>query len=225
MHKGLLVPRSMISGVLRLSVMLLSVMGGSVVCQDVGRVTSVVPDASRNAAPVVVNDQLRLNDLLRTNGSGRLQAELVDACNISLGSNSEIVLNRTPAPQIYVAAGELHCRTEKGSHVGPYQVATKNAQVVPHRTDFVVIYDVTAKRTTVICNEGSLTVTPLLHTKVIDSNNRTTGRNNSVSVEAGEMVVIGPSEKAQFWRDYRVKAVALGGALGFTSAYLLCHLR
>jgi len=56
-------------------------------------------------------------------------------------------------------------------------------------TDFYVAY--ANGRTTVLCYEGTLSVTPAAGAKVVDSNNSTTGGTKAVSVSAGQMVVIG----------------------------------
>ena len=161
-------------------------------CQTVGEVTAVIPDVSRNAQPVAVKDSLQLNDLLRTDAGGRLRAELVDSCAISLGSTSEIVVAQS---LVRLNDGKLGCRDEHGANAKKYRVVTRSAEVRPKGTDFDVIYDAVKNNTTVICREGVLEVTPLANAVVIDSNNHTTGKKTTVTVIAGEMVFIGPKTK------------------------------
>jgi hypothetical protein len=70
-----------------------------------------------------------------------------------------------------------------------YEVKTPNAVIGVIGTYF---YDGYANgKTTVICYEGTLSVTPSLGAKVVDSNNSSTGSENTVSVAPGEVVVIG----------------------------------
>ncbi len=164
--------------------------------QTAGAVKALVPDASRNAKPVAVNDSLQWNDLLETNAKGRLRVSLTDGSILSLGSNSQLrVVQHDAASQqtaLDLNYGKLRNQVTKITQPGgKYEVKTPNAVIGVIGTDFYVAYDLQSKRTTVICYQGMLSVTPGDDAKIVDSNNASTGAAGAVTVTAGHMVIIG----------------------------------
>jgi len=162
--------------------------------QPAGEVKALIPAASRNAQPVKVKDSLEWNDLLKTDAQGRLRAGLTDGSILSLGSNSELrVVQSDAASQqtsIEVNYGKLRNQVVKITKPdGKYEVKTPNAVIGVIGTDFYVAY--ADNQTTVICYVGTVTVTPGAGAKAIKGDNTTPGSTNSVTLTAGQMVVIG----------------------------------
>jgi ferric-dicitrate binding protein FerR (iron transport regulator) len=159
-----------------------------------GEVKALIPAASRNAQPVKVKDSLEWNDLLKTDARGRLRAGLADGSILSLGSNSELkVVQHDAASQqtsIEVNYGKLRNQVVKITKPGgKYEVKTPNTVIGVIGTDFYVGY--ADQRTTVICYVGTVTVTPAAGAKVLKSDNTSTGSTDSVTIAAGQMVIIG----------------------------------
>jgi ferric-dicitrate binding protein FerR (iron transport regulator) len=159
-----------------------------------GEVKALIPAASRNAQPVKVKDNLEWNDLLKTDARGRLRAGLADGSILSLGSNSELkVVQHDAASQqtsIEVNYGKLRNQVVKITKPdGKYEVKTPNTVIGVIGTDFYVGY--ADQRTTVICYVGTVTVTPAAGAKVLKSDNTSTGSTDSVTITAGQMVIIG----------------------------------
>jgi hypothetical protein len=162
--------------------------------QTAGSVKNLIPDASRNAQPLAVNATLDWNDLLQTNAKGRVRAQLTDGSLLSVGSNSQlrVVQHDATAQQtsLELNYGKLRNQVVKITQPGgKYEVKTPNAVIGVIGTYFYVSY--AGGKTTVICYEGTLSVTPAQGAKVVDSNNSSTGTENSVNVAAGQVVVIG----------------------------------
>jgi ferric-dicitrate binding protein FerR (iron transport regulator) len=162
--------------------------------QTAGSVKAMVPDASRNAKPLAVNETLQWNDLLQTNAKGRVRAGLTDGSILSLGSNSQlrVVQHDATAQQttLDLDYGKLRNQVVKITQPGgKYEVRTPNAVIGVIGTYFYVAYE--NGRTTIICYEGTLAVTPAAGAKVVGSNNSTTDSDQTVNVSAGEVVVIG----------------------------------
>ncbi len=162
--------------------------------QTAGSVKAMIPDASRNTQPLAVNDTLQWNDLLQTNAKGRVRAGLTDGSILSLGSNSQLrVVQHDAAAQqtsLDLNYGKLRNQVVKITQPGgKYEVRTPNAVIGVIGTYFYVGYE--NGRTTVICYEGTLAVTPGPGAKVVDSNNSTTGSENTINVAAGETVIVG----------------------------------
>jgi len=162
--------------------------------QTAGSVKAMIPDATRNAKPLTVNETLQWNDLLQTNAKGRVRAGLTDGSILSLGSNSQlrVVQHDATAQQttLDLDYGKLRNQVVKITQPGgKYEVRTPNAVIGVIGTYFYVAY--VNGRTTIICYEGTLSVTPAAGAKVVGSNNSTTGLDQSVKVSAGEVVVIG----------------------------------
>jgi len=162
--------------------------------QTAGSVKAMIPDATRNAKPLTVNETLQWNDLLQTNAKGRVRAGLTDGSILSLGSNSQlrVVQHDATAQQttLDLDYGKLRNQVVKITQPGgKYEVRTPNAVIGVIGTYFYVAY--VNGRTTIICYEGTLSVTAAAGAKVVGSNNSTTGLDQSVKVSAGEVVVIG----------------------------------
>ncbi|MGH9640938.1 MAG: FecR family protein [Terriglobales bacterium] len=162
--------------------------------QRAGEVKALIPAAARNDQPVNVKDALAWNDLLRTDVKGRLRAGLTDGSILSLGSNSElrVVQHDATSQQTSLEMNYGKMRNQV-VHItqpnGKYEVKTANAVIGVIGTDFFVGYD--NNQTTVICYTGKVTVTPLSGAKIVKSDNENSGTSNSVTLTAGQMVVIG----------------------------------
>lgn len=162
--------------------------------QTAGEVKALIPDAWRNAQPVKVKDSLEWNDLLQTSAQGRLRAGLTDGSILSLGSNSalKVVQHDAVAQQssIEMSYGKLRSQVVKITKPdGKYEVKTANAVIGVIGTDFYVGY--LNNQTTVICYVGKVAVTPAPGAKVLKSDNASAGSTNTVTLTAGQMVVIG----------------------------------
>jgi len=165
--------------------------------QPAGEVKALIPDALRNTKPLAVKDTLQWNDLLKTNAKGRVRAGLTDGSILSVGSNSELkVVQHDASSQqtlIEMNYGRLRNQVVKITQPGgKYEVKTPNAVIGVIGTDFYVGYD--NNRTTVICYTGQVLVTPGANTAVLNSNNATTGTTTSLTLSAGQMVVIGAKD-------------------------------
>ena len=163
--------------------------------QTAGEVKALIPAASRNAQPVKARDGIEWNDLLKTDTQGRLRAGLTDGSILSLGSNSELkVVQHDAASQqtsIEVNYGKLRNQVVKITKpAGKYEVKTPNTVIGVIGTDFYVGYE--NNQTTVICYVGKVAVTPANGAKVLKSDNASSGSTNTVTLTAGQMVVIGP---------------------------------
>jgi len=167
--------------------------------QTAGSVKAIIPDASRNAQPLAVNATLEWNDLLQTSAKGRVRAQLTDGSYLSLGSNSELrVVQHDAAAQqtsLELNYGKLRSQVVKITQPGgKYEVKTPNAVIGVIGTYFYVSY--VNGKTTVICYEGTLSVMPAQGAKVVDSNNSSTGAENTVTVAAGQVIVVGTKPEA-----------------------------
>ena len=167
--------------------------------QTAGEVKALIPAASRNAQSVKVKDSLAWNDLLQTDAQGRLRAGLTDGSILSLGSNSELKVVQHDATSQQTAMelnyGKLRNQVVKITKPdGKYEVKTPNAVIGVIGTDFYVGY--TGNQTTVICYVGKVAVTPAAGAKVLRTEhaapNPSSASPNTVTLTAGQMVVIGP---------------------------------
>ncbi len=168
------------------------------VCQSAsgdhaGQINALVPDATRNAKPAKVKDDLDWNDLLQTQKSGRLRAGLKDGSILSVGSNSELrVVQHDAASQqtsLEMNFGKVRSKVVKITQPnGKFEIKTPNAVIGVVGTDFYVGYD--ADRTTVICYRGKVMVTPSGNAKIMRNSGQSDANSNSIAVSEGQMVVI-----------------------------------
>ena len=162
--------------------------------QKAGEVKALIPAASRNTQPVKVKDSLQWNDLLNTDAQGRLRAGLNDGSILSLGSNSQLRVvesnAQTQQTSIDMNYGKLRNQVVKITRPdGKYEVKTANAVIGVIGTDFYVAYE--NNQTTVICYTGTVAVTPGAGAKILKSDNGGNSSTNTVTLNAGQMVVIG----------------------------------
>lgn len=160
--------------------------------QHAGQINAMIPAVTRNAQKATVQEDLEWNDLLQTQHSGRVRAGLVDGSILSVGSNSELrIVQHDAASQqtsLQMDFGKVRSQVVKITKPGgKFQMTTPNAVIGVIGTDFYVEY--AANRTTVICYEGQVSVTPLGNATVATN----TGQGNAagqILVNAGQMVVI-----------------------------------
>lgn len=158
-----------------------------------GQINALIPAATRNSKPTKVKDDLQWNDLLKTEQSGRLRAGLADGSILSVGSNSELRVVQHDAQSqqtsLEVNFGKVRSKVVKITQPnGKFEMKTPNAVIGVVGTDFFVGYE--ANRTTVICYTGRVMVTPVGDVKIM-KNSGETSSNGSVTVSAGQMVIIG----------------------------------
>lgn len=173
--------------------------------QTAGTVKAMIPDATRNAQPLAVNAALQWNDLLQTNAKGRVRAVLTDGSILSLGSNGQLRVVQhdatTQQTAIDLNYGKLRNQVVKITQPGgKYEVRTPNAVIGVIGTDFYVAY--ANGRTTIICYEGTLTVTPSAGAKVVGSNNSSNDSEQTIQVLAGQVVAIGTKPLSSALQQY-----------------------
>lgn len=159
--------------------------------QRAGQITALIPAATRNAQTAKPNDELHWNDLLKTEHSGRVRVGLTDGSILSLGSDSELrVVQHDSATQqssLEINYGKVRSQVQKITQPGgKFEVKTPNAVIGVIGTDFLTEYE--ANKTTVICYEGQVSVTPVGNAQV--QNNTGQAGSNSVTLSAGQMVEI-----------------------------------
>ena len=162
--------------------------------QTAGKITALIPAATRNSQPAQARDTLDWNDLLQTTQTGRLRAGLNDGSILSLGSSSELrVVQHDAATQqtsLELNYGKLRNRVVKITQPnGKYEVRTPNAVIGVIGTDFYVGYE--NGRTTVICYTGQVSVTSLGSAKTLQKSNNATTSGQQTILSAHQMVVIG----------------------------------
>ena len=129
--------------------------------QRAGQIGALRTNVTRNAATAQVKEELRWNDLLQSDTSGRARANLVDGSILSLGSNSQLrVLEHNGASQqtsLELNYGRLRSRVVKLTKPGAkYEVKTPHAVIGVIGTDFYVFVD--DLRTLVIVFSGRVVV-------------------------------------------------------------------
>jgi FecR protein len=159
--------------------------------QHAGQINALIPAATRNAQPAKVQDELQWNDLLKTAHSGRVRAGLEDGSILSLGSDSElrIVQHDSTSQQtsLEMNFGKVRSQVVKiAKPGGKFEVTTPNAVIGVIGTDFYVAFE--KNKTTVICYEGKVSVTPKANAQAQNNSGQANG--NSILVGAGQMVVI-----------------------------------
>lgn len=187
-------PKSLLSIFLSLLLVVAPTFAAPSDSQTAGEIRALIPAASRNASPVKVKDTLQWNDLLKTDTNGRLRAGLTDGSILSLGSNSELRVVESNAQSqqtsIDISYGKLRNQVVKITKPGgKYEVKTPNAVIGVVGTDFYVSFG--ENRTTVICYVGKVAVTPAAGAQVMKADNAASGSTSTVTVSAGQMVVIG----------------------------------
>lgn len=161
--------------------------------QRAGEISALVPSATRNSKPAKAKDELEWNDLLKTEHTGRVRAGLTDGSILSLGSDSELrILQHDSASQqtsLEMNFGKVRSQVVKITRPdGKFEMKTPNAVIGVIGTDFYVAYS--ANKTTVICYEGKVSVTPTGNAQVQDNSGQTISAGSSVLVAAGQMVEI-----------------------------------
>jgi hypothetical protein len=161
--------------------------------QSAGEITALIPAATRNDQPTKVNDGLQWNDLLQTKHSGRLRAGLTDGSILSLGTDSQLrVVQHDGASQqtsLEMNFGKVRSKVTKITQPGgKFEMKTPNAVIGVIGTDFITL--VRPNRTTVICVDGQVNVTPSSGTQATSNTGQSNG--NTIQLTAGQMVVITP---------------------------------
>ena len=161
--------------------------------QHAGQISAMIPAATRNSQPAKVKDDLQWNDLLKTTHSGRVRAGLDDGSMLSLGSDSELrIVQHDGASQqtsLEMNFGKVRSQVVKITQpAGKFQVTTPNAVIGVIGTDFYVAY--ATNKTTVICYEGKVSVTPTGNAQAQNNSGQTSSTGNSIVLSAGQMVEI-----------------------------------
>jgi ferric-dicitrate binding protein FerR (iron transport regulator) len=161
--------------------------------QHAGQINAMVPAATRNTQTAKPNDELQWSDLLKTEHSGRVRAGLTDGSILSLGSDSELRIVQHDATSqqtsLELNYGKVRSQVQKITQPGgKYEMKTPNAVIGVIGTDFYVGYE--ANKTTVICYEGQLSVTPTGNAQVQNNTGQASAAGNSIVVAAGQMVEI-----------------------------------
>lgn len=158
-----------------------------------GEISAMIPAATRNSKPAKAKEELDWNDLLKTEHSGRVRAGLTDGSILSLGSDSELrIVQHDGASQqtsLEMNFGKVRSQVVKiTSPGGKFEMKTPNAVIGVIGTDFYAAF--AANKTTVICYEGKVTVTPLGNAQAQNNTGQSNAANNSIEVDAGQMVEI-----------------------------------
>jgi hypothetical protein len=161
--------------------------------QRAGQIDAMIPAATRNDVTAKPKEDIDWNDLLKTTKSGRVRASLLDGSILSVGSDSQLrVVQHDAASQqtsLEMNYGKLRSQVQKITQPGgKFEVKTPNAVIGAIGTDFYVAF--ASNRTTVICYEGRVSVTPLGNVQVLQNSGQTNAANNSITVNQGQMVVI-----------------------------------
>jgi ferric-dicitrate binding protein FerR (iron transport regulator) len=159
--------------------------------QHAGQIDALIPAATRNDKATKTKDELQWNDLLKTTHSGRVRASLTDGSILSVGSDSQLrVIQHDAASQqtsLEMNYGKVRSQVEKITNQGgKFEMKTPNAVIGVIGTDFYVGF--ASNKTTVICYKGQVSVTPLGNVQVLNNSGQNSG--NSITVNAGQMVVI-----------------------------------
>ena len=161
--------------------------------QPAGEINALIPAATRNSQPAKVKEDLNWNDLLQTQHSGRVRAGLKDGSILSLGSDSELrIVQHDSASQqtsLEMDFGKIRSQVVKINKLGgKFEMKTPNAVIGVIGTDFYVGFENNA--TTVICYKGKVSVTPTNGAHAGNNSGQSYATSNSVTVSAGQMVVI-----------------------------------
>lgn len=162
--------------------------------QPAGKIDAMIPATTLNTQEAEVKEDLHWNDLLATEHTGRVRADLTDGSMISLGSDSQLrVVQHDGASQqtsLEMSFGKVRSQVVKITKPGgKFQMTTPNAVIGVIGTDFYVEYVPNLNRTTVICYEGQVFVNPLGNAQVTQNTGQANAT-NSITVSAGQMVVV-----------------------------------
>ncbi len=152
--------------------------------QSAGQITSLIPAASRNNAPVKYKDDIRTNDVIQTEKAGRARIGLTDGSILSIGSNSQLKITQhdaeTQQTQIELDYGKLRNRVVAITKPdGRYEVHTPNAVASVVGTDFLVGFNPATGATTVVVYSGTV---------VVNGVGAVAGQ--KVTIQAGQMVEV-----------------------------------
>ncbi len=178
--------------------------------QQAGQINALIPQGSRNDRLAKVKEEVDWNDLLKTENAGRMRVGLLDGSMLSVGSNSQLRVvqhdNKSQQTSLELGFGKLRSQVVKITQPGgKYEVRTPHAVIGVIGTDFYV--DVMPDRTRVICYTGTVSVTPLGASRVLNQQNvgntagtqgtaATSPASNTLTVSAGQMVDVGPEVAA-----------------------------
>jgi hypothetical protein len=202
--------------------------------QTAGKITALIPAATRNAQPTQAHDELFWNDLLQTTQSGRLRAGLNDGSILSLGSNAELkVVEHDAASQqtsLELNYGKLRSRVVKITQPnGKYEVKTPNAVIGVIGTDFYVAYE--NNITTVICYSGQVTVTNIGSAQVVHKSTNVSSQGNQTVLSPQQVAMVGTEVPAAgFASDAELIQASMAetnvsvASIGFAAAHpILLH--
>jgi len=126
---------------------------------EAGKVTREVPkgtvERQGKDLPLVTNDPVDWNDIVRTQDKGRLQITLTDGSVLSVGSRSEMKIVKhdaqTQETEIELTSGSVKADVQKITKAGGhFEVKTKTAVIGVTGTTFLVSSD--PKKGTTVCN-------------------------------------------------------------------------
>src|SRR5690242_1668758 len=112
---------------------------GSALAEPVGETTSVVPSATLSdggaPSPLEIGTTLQQNDRIATNKDGAAEVEFLDGTSLTVGANSEVVLdkmlfdkNKARNATLNVVRGTLRFVTGSSDH-SAYQIKTPVATI------------------------------------------------------------------------------------------------
>ena len=161
--------------------------------EHAGEIDALIPAAMRNGQTAKVKDDLQWSDLLKTEHNGRVRAGLTDGSILSVGSNSELrVVQHDGSSQqtsLEMNFGKVRSQVTKITKPGgKFEMKTPNAVIGVIGTDFYVGFE--SNRTTVICYQGQVSVTPIGRVQVAQNSGQANPTSNAILVGAGQMVVI-----------------------------------
>ncbi len=178
--------------------------------QVAGRVSALVPHATRQGKPLQQNDVLFLNDVLNTDKSGRLRVRLEDGSLLSLGGSSQIRVTQHDAAarqtSIELKFGRLRSDVATLTQPGAkFEVRTASAVAGVIGTSYEVVE--TPQGTYVYCYSGKVSVTSLFGL-------------GTVTLSAGEGVLITSTQLGKPFQFQPGQEVGAGVEAGATSGGL-----
>jgi ferric-dicitrate binding protein FerR (iron transport regulator) len=158
--------------------------------QHAGQITAMIPAATRNSQGAKPNEELLWGDLLQTEHTGRLRANLADGSILSLGSDTQLHVVQhdasTQQTSLELTYGKVRSQVQKITQPGgKYEIKTPNAVIGVIGTHFLAEYDPGTITTTVTCYDGQVLVTPANGAQVQGQAN-----SNSVTLNPGQTVQI-----------------------------------